>query len=119
MPLENTPANRNAVSKARAEAKRSQWISSNKTKLGDFWRRFSRNRTAVIGLVLILLNIAIAVFAPVIAPYDPYEQNWRNRLATPNGEHWFGTDEHGRDQLSRIGKEPGIRLVMEIDITTG
>ncbi len=79
-----------------------KWVSSHQSKLGDFWRRFSRNRTAVIGLVLIFLNLAIAVLAPVIAPYDPYEQNWRNRLTPPNSSHWFGTDEHGRDQLSRI-----------------
>ncbi len=79
-----------------------KWLSSSRGKLYDFWRRFRKNRTAVIGLLLIAFNVSVAILAPVLAPYDPYEQNWRARMEGPSAEHWFGTDQHGRDQLSRI-----------------
>lgn len=67
-----------------------------------FWRRFRKNKGAVIGLLIIFFTIILAVFAPQIAPYDPYQQNWRNRMQPPSRDHWMGTDEHGRDQMSRI-----------------
>ncbi len=77
-------------------------IVKNWEQLKVFWRRFGKNRGAVLGLLIILFTIVVALSAPQIAPYDPYEQNWRNRMEPPSGEHWLGTDEHGRDQLSRI-----------------
>ncbi len=71
-------------------------------QLNVFWRRFRKNRGAVLGAIIILITIITAIAAPHIAPYDPYEQNWRNRMDPPSSEHWLGTDQHGRDQLSRI-----------------
>lgn len=71
-------------------------------QLNVFWRRFRKNRGAVLGAIIILITIITAIVAPHIAPYDPYEQNWRNRMDPPSSEHWLGTDQHGRDQLSRI-----------------
>lgn len=65
-------------------------------------RRFRRNRAAVGGLILVLLLIAIAVLAPVLAPYAPDAQNLRERLQPPLRAHPFGTDEFGRDILSRV-----------------
>lgn len=79
-----------------------------------FVRRFLRNHGAIIGLLLIIITIILAIFAPFIAPYDPFEQNWRNRLQPPSRDHWFGTDEHGRDQLSRIVH--GARISLTIGI---
>lgn len=64
-----------------------------------FWLR---NRLALIGLVIILIVILAAVFAPAIAPYDPYARDIRNRIAPPSRAHLMGTDELGRDILSRI-----------------
>src|SRR5690606_2328177 len=65
-------------------------------------RRFRRNRAAVVGLVLVLLLVLVAAFAPLLAPYAPDAQNLRARLRPPSAEHWFGTDEFGRDILSRV-----------------
>ncbi|RKX50673.1 MAG: D,D-dipeptide ABC transporter permease, partial [Thermotogae bacterium] len=63
------------------------------------WRK---NKLAMIGTVIILGFIIVAIFAPVLAPYDPYQQNLHNRLAPPSREHLLGTDQFGRDVLSRI-----------------
>ena len=63
------------------------------------WRK---NKLAMVGTVIILAFILVAIFAPVLAPYDPYEQNLPNRLAPPSKEHLLGTDQFGRDILSRI-----------------
>ncbi|MGD9046565.1 MAG: ABC transporter permease [Anaerolineae bacterium] len=66
------------------------------------WRTFLQNRLTIVGLILIILIIFTAVFAPVLAPYDPTEQDTRNRLAPPSREHPMGLDSFGRDILSRI-----------------
>ena len=66
------------------------------------WRRLLERRSAVFGLVIIVLFLLIATFAPVIAPYDPAQQSWTSIRKPPSLEHWFGTDESGRDLLSRV-----------------
>jgi peptide/nickel transport system permease protein len=66
------------------------------------WRSFSRNRSALVGLVLIIMLVLIAIFAPWIAPHDPIEQSTINRLAPPSPEYPLGRDDFGRDVLSRI-----------------
>ena len=70
------------------------------------FKRFSRvffaRRIVIFGLVVITILVFTAIFAPLLAPYDPYKQNLNNILAKPNGEHLLGTDTLGRDTLSRI-----------------
>ncbi len=66
------------------------------------WRMFRRNRLAIVGLVVILLIIFVAVFAESIAPHDYAEQNMRNTVSPPSSTNWLGTDQWGRDILSRI-----------------
>ena len=66
------------------------------------WHAFRRNRLAMLGLGLILLLLLVAALAPWISPYEPNLQNLRLRLQPPSAAHWFGTDELGRDILSRI-----------------
>ena len=73
-----------------------------RSQVKEVWRRFCRNKQAMIGLAMLLLLIFAAVFANVIAPYDPVEQNLLIRLQGPSAAHWFGTDELGRDIFSRI-----------------
>jgi len=70
----------------------------------DFWRRFRRNRAAMIGLAILLFLILVAVFADVIADYKTkvIAQDVTNRLLPPSAEHWFGTDAHGRDLFARV-----------------
>ena len=72
------------------------------TQLGDIRRRFFRNKLATVGLVLVASVFLVALVAPLLAPYDPQAQDLTNTLANPSGSHWFGTDEVGRDQLSRV-----------------
>ncbi len=66
------------------------------------WTTFSRNRTAVVGLIVVVLLTLVALFAPLIAPHDPIPQSTINRLADPNAEHLLGRDDYGRDVLSRV-----------------
>jgi peptide/nickel transport system permease protein len=69
---------------------------------GDLWRRFRKNRPAVVGGTIVLAMVLLAIFAPVIAPHDPLKQDYTAILQPPGGAHWFGTDELGRDVLSRV-----------------
>jgi len=70
------------------------------------WRRFRRvflgRQVVKFGAVIILLLIMVAIFAPLIAPYDPYEIDLAQALLQPSSEHWLGTDLFGRDELSRL-----------------
>ena len=65
-------------------------------------RRLRRRKGAVVGLVVIALFVILAVFAPLIAPYDPAAQSWTAVRKAPTAAHWFGTDDVGRDVLARI-----------------
>jgi len=68
----------------------------------DAGRRLRRNRAAMAGLVVVLLLALLAIFAPVIAPADPIAQDLDARLLPPSHQHWLGTDDLGRDLLTRI-----------------
>jgi len=70
--------------------------------LKRFRRVFFSRGLVMFGLVVLAVAIILAIFAPWIAPYDPYEQNLRIALAQPSPEHLLGTDTLGRDALSRI-----------------
>jgi peptide/nickel transport system permease protein len=69
---------------------------------GDAARRLRRDKAAVAGLVIILALILVAVFAPAIAPKSPTDQSFINKLKPPSRESPMGTDEFGRDTLSRV-----------------
>jgi peptide/nickel transport system permease protein len=66
------------------------------------WRRLQRRRAAVIALGVVLMFVGLAVFAPWIAPQDPIATSWSEIRKAPSAAHWFGTDEIGRDVLSRV-----------------
>lgn len=78
------------------------------------WRAFKRNKSALVGLVLIVFLVIIAVFAPLIAPHDPLDQSIINNFASPSSEHLLGTDYYGRDVLSRIIY--GTRVALEVGV---
>ncbi|GAB4485759.1 MAG: ABC transporter permease [Thermodesulfovibrionales bacterium] len=75
---------------------------SNGMKMRLFWARFTRNRLAVAGGILVAVLVGIALCAPLIAPYDPNEIDRKAILETPSFRHPFGTDDLGRDVLSRM-----------------
>ena len=66
------------------------------------WLAFRRNPLAMVGLLTILVLAALSLLAPALAPYDPGLQDLAHRLARPSAEHRLGTDELGRDILSRL-----------------
>ena len=68
----------------------------------DFIKTFLSNRLALFGMVVMAVFILMAVFAPLIAPYDPLQQDLAGKFATPSAAHPLGQDELGRDILSRI-----------------
>jgi peptide/nickel transport system permease protein len=65
-------------------------------------RVFRRRKLALFGLVVVVALILVALFAPWVAPYDPYKMDLEHMLAQPSMAHWLGTDELGRDVLSRV-----------------
>jgi len=71
----------------------------------DFWKRYKGNRAAILGLSIFLFFIFVAVLAPLLSPYDPFDMNLFDPDAPfnpPSYEHPLGTDAFGRDQLSRM-----------------
>lgn len=85
-----------------AEAEAAAFGVSPRARSHGLRRRFLRNKLAVVGLLMVTVVFVTAVFAPLLAPADPSDQNLIEALAPPSSEHWFGTDELGRDQLSRV-----------------
>ena len=67
-----------------------------------FWLRFRRNRAAVAALAFIVFQILVAILAPWISPYDPSKQDYAASWEPPSWKHLFGTDDLGRDVLSRL-----------------
>ena len=73
---------------------------------------------AMVGLAIILLTIICAIFAPVLAPYDPAAINPIIRLSPPNAVHWFGTDQFGRDTLSRVIYSSRMALLIGVGVVS-
>ena len=68
----------------------------------EAWRTFKKNKGALVGASIVSFFIIIAILAPFLAPYELNEQVLSNRNAPPSADHWFGTDDFGRDILSRV-----------------
>lgn len=66
------------------------------------WRFLRANPVALVGLALVIAWVLISLLAPLIAPYGPLEQKIVQRLKPPSAAHWFGTDQLGRDVLTRV-----------------
>ncbi len=82
--------------------------------MGEIWYRFRKNKLAFSGFIILLIFIILAIAAPLIAPYDPFEMNTDEMLQGPSINHWFGTDQFGRDILSRIIH--GTRISFKVGI---
>lgn len=82
-----------------------------------FVRRFRSERTAVAALITLLVIIVCAIAAPILAPHDPDAQSLTDRLAAPGPGHWLGTDDLGRDVLSRLLYGSRVELIAAVQAT--
>jgi len=87
-------------------------------RAAGFWadtlRRVVRTRAAVVGALIVGAFVAVALVGPMLAPYDPLKGRLAERLQAPGAAHWLGTDELGRDILSRILY--GARITIQIQV---
>ncbi len=87
-------------------------IVKKRSQFQEVWRRLKKNRLALAGLVMLLILVLLAIFANVIAPYPYDKQNYSEIMQAPSLQHLAGTDEFGRDILSRIiyGSRISLRI---------
>ncbi len=78
------------------------------------WKRLSRHRTGLVGAVLIVIFLLTAFFAPWLAPFDPIKMDLSKARIPPNKVNWLGTDELGRDILSRIIVGSRLSLIIGV-----
>jgi peptide/nickel transport system permease protein len=83
-----------------------------RSNLGMFWRAFSRNKLTLVGSGIVIFMILMAIFAPFLAPYDPNLPHLEDKLTPPNASYLLGTDQFGRDILSRIMFGARVSLVV-------
>jgi ABC-type dipeptide/oligopeptide/nickel transport system permease subunit len=81
-------------------------------RAADFWRLYARSTGAVLGAAILVALVAATIAAPWIEPYDPIGVAPKIARQPPSGEHWFGTDQYGRDVLSRVIDGAHISLEM-------
>jgi glutathione transport system permease protein len=86
------------------------------TPIGIFWHKLKRRKIAMIAGAFIIMLVLVAVFAPLIAPYDPYETDYSLSMMPPSLQHLAGTDVYGRDILSRIIY--GARISLAVGFTS-
>lgn len=92
-------------------------MTKRNSQLPEIWRRYKKNKAAMVGLVILIFIILIAVFADVIVPYEKcIEQVGSERLQGPSATHWFGTDDLGRDLFARVIH--GSRYSLLIGVST-
>ncbi|WP_025785714.1 ABC transporter permease [Sporosarcina sp. D27] len=89
-----TTAQTMELAKARQNTRRERWHS--------FRSVMTQNKAAMAGAIIIGIYLLMMLVAPIVAPYDPYDISLEDKLTPPSMEHWMGTDDKGRDILSRI-----------------
>ena len=78
------------------------YIRPQRTRTQSLASFLRRNPLAAAGILILVLWVAVSILAPFITPYSPLKQDIANRLQAPSGEHWFGTDQLGRDVFTRV-----------------
>ncbi|OME02116.1 glutathione ABC transporter permease [Paenibacillus odorifer] len=93
-------------------------LAPEKTKgsMGVFLRKFSKQKMPLVAAFFIILLFLIAIFGPFLTPYNPDEPNYDALMAGPSAAHWAGTDEYGRDILSRL--IDGTRLTLAVSLSS-
>ena len=100
-------------------SKRKSSENRNRSQFQEVWKRLRKNRLAIMGLVILLLLVLCAIFADVIAPYPYDKQDYMAVLQAPSAQHLMGTDEYGRDILSRVIYGSRISLYVGFISLTG
>jgi len=106
---------------APASSKSGVFLSRIGRSLKNALTKLSREPVGLAGFIVLTVLIVVAIFAPLIAPYSPTAQNLPNALKAPSWEHWAGTDEYGRDILSRLifGTRITIQTVLAVSLIVG
>lgn len=86
-----------------------------KSATAEFLRKFSKQKVSLVAGIFIILLVLVAIFGPYITPYDPSAPDYDALLAGPSAKHWAGTDEYGRDILSRLIE--GTRLSLAVSLS--
>ena len=100
-------------------------VISRRQLLAEDWKHtlylWRQNKLAMVGTVLVAFFILIAIFAPLIAPYDPIEVDLSGTLLPPSSEHIFGTDQFGRDIFSRVvyGARIEVGIILLVTVISG
>jgi glutathione transport system permease protein len=87
-----------------------------KNRLAQFFRKFSKQRLSLLAGIFIVMLFLVAIFAPFLTPYNPDVPNYDELLSGPSASHWAGTDEYGRDILSRL--IVGTRLSLAVSLSS-
>ena len=98
----NKFSNRNEQSNQRFGVIAIHWFNRS---LGNFWElltRISKSKISMISIIILLLWLIMAIFGPIIVPYDPIAHNLEDRFNPPSVNYFFGTDRYGRDVFSRV-----------------
>ncbi|MDF2660348.1 MAG: glutathione transporter permease [Paenibacillus sp.] len=90
-------------------------IKRPKGRLAQFFRNFSKQKISLAAGVFILLLVIIALFGPYLTPYDPNEPDYDALMTPPSAAHWAGTDEYGRDIMSRL--IDGTQLTLAVSLS--
>lgn len=99
-----------------SNTKKNRMMKENTNPWFEAWRRLLQSKIGIAGLGIIIFLIIVAALAPVIAPYDPFEQDILARYKAPSADHFLGTDEMGRDILSRIIY--GSRISLQVGLVS-
>lgn len=103
-----------AIEKRKSKSKKPHNPEKSFSFWADAWKRFSRNKLAILGLCIIGLLVLVAIFADLIIPYSYVKTSMSEAYQFPNAEHWFGTDHLGRDIFSRCIYATRVSLPMGI-----
>lgn len=104
--------NKVAVPQTEASSQADVILEKPESQLREMWDSLRENKAALVGLFIISFLVLIAIIGPLIMPYDPTLSDMTKSFLAPSGQHWFGTDQLGRDIFSRVISGTRISLTV-------
>jgi len=119
--MASLPTSRSALAASADTPRSGAWQRFSAHPVCQALRKLRRNRLTLAGLAVVAGLIVVALFAPWIAPYDPGAQDLLRALQPPGAQHWFGTDEYGRDVFSRLvhGSRITLYIITLVAVVVG